>query len=78
MRTLEIKKNDANQRLDKFLQKRFKTLPKSLMYKYIRKKCIKVNGKKCDIQTMLKEGDVLTFYIKDEFLRHRSKKAMNS
>ena len=54
MRTLEIKKNDANQRLDKFLQKRFKTLPKSLMYKYIRKKCIKVNGKKCDIQTMLK------------------------
>ena len=60
MRTLEIKKNDANQRLDKFLQKRFKTLPKSLMYKYIRKKCIKVNGKKCDIQTMLKEGDVLT------------------
>lgn len=48
------------------------------MYKYIRKKCIKVNGKKCDIQTMLKEGDVLTFYIKDEFLRHRSKKAMSS
>lgn len=78
MRTLEIKKNDANQRLDKFLQKRFKTLPKSLMYKYIRKKCIKVNGKKCDIQTMLKEGDVLTFYIKDEFLRHRSKKTMSS
>lgn len=67
MRTIEIKKNDSGQRLDKFLQKRFKTLPKSLMYKYIRKKCIKVNGKKCDIQTMLCEGDVLTFYIKDEF-----------
>lgn len=67
MRTLEIKKNDANQRLDKFLTKRFKTMPKSLMYKYIRTKYIKLNGKKCDIQTMLKEGDVLTFYIKDEF-----------
>ena len=40
MRTLEIKKNDANQRLDKFLQKHFKTMPKTLMYKYIRKKCI--------------------------------------
>lgn len=78
MRTLEIKKNDANQRLDKFLQKRFKTLPKSLMYKYIRKKCIKVNGKKCDIQTMLKEGDVLTFILRTNFLRHRSKKAMSS
>ncbi len=67
MRTLQINKNDANQRLDKFLQKHFKTMPKSLMYKYIRKKCIKLNGKKCDIQTMLKENDVLTFYIKDEF-----------
>ena len=75
MRTLEIKKNDANQRLDKFLQKRFKTLPKSLMYKYIRKKCIKVNSKKCDIQTMLKEGDVI---LRTNFLRHRSKKAMSS
>lgn len=75
MRTLEIKKNDAGQRLDKFLQKRFKTLPKSLMYKYIRKKCIKVNGKKCDLQTMLYEGDVLTFYIKDEFFENSEEKS---
>jgi 23S rRNA pseudouridine955/2504/2580 synthase len=48
MRTIDIKKNDANQRLDKFLSKRFKTMPKSLMYKYIRTKYIKLNGKKCD------------------------------
>ena len=41
MRTIDIKKNDANQRLDKFLSKRFKTMPKSLMYKYIRTKYIK-------------------------------------
>lgn len=75
MRTLEIKKNDANQRLDKFLQKRFKTLPKSLMYKYIRKKCIKVNEKKCDIQTILHEGDILTLYIKDEFFENSEKKS---
>ena len=67
MRELEIGKNDAGQRLDKFLTKRFKNLPQSLMYKYIRKKCIKINGKKCDIDTRLNEGDVLTFYIKDEF-----------
>lgn len=67
MRELEIGKNDAGQRLDKFLTKRFKNLPQSLMYKYIRKKCIKINGKKCDIDTRLNEGDVLTFYIKEEF-----------
>lgn len=67
MRTIEINKNDANQRLDKFLTKRFKTLPKALMYKYIRTKYIKVNGKRCEISTKLNEGDVITLYIKDEF-----------
>ena len=74
MRTLTIQKNDCNQRLDKFLQKRFRTMPKSLMYKYIRKKCIKLNGKKCDIDTTLCEGDVLTFYIKDEFFEAAEEK----
>jgi len=67
MRTITVNQNDANQRLDKFLTKRFKTMPKSLMYKYIRTKYIKVNGKKCDISTRLNEGDIIAFYIKDEF-----------
>lgn len=74
MRTLTINQNEANQRLDKFLQKRFRTMPKSLMYKYIRKKCVKLNGKKCDIDAMLHEGDVLTFYIKDEFFEAAQEK----
>ncbi len=74
MRTLEIGKNDAGQRLDKFLQKRFKTMPKPMMYMYIRKKCVKRNGKKCDIDVMLQEGDVLTFYIKDEFFEQSEEK----
>lgn len=67
MRELTIGKNDSGQRLDKFLQKRFRTMPKAMMYMYIRKKCVKRNGKKCAIDDMLREGDVLTFYIKDEF-----------
>lgn len=67
MRTLTIEKNDAGQRLDKFLQKRFQTMPKSLLYKYIRTKYIKVNGKKCNADIQLQEGDVLTLYIRDEF-----------
>ena len=49
-------------------------MPKSLMYKYIRKKCIKVNGKKCDIDVVLREGDELTFYIKDEFFEAAEEK----
>ena len=75
MRQLVINKNDSGQRLDKFLQKRFKTMPKSMMYMYIRKKCVKLNGKKCDISTMLSEGDVLTFYIRDEFFEAEKQKS---
>ena len=67
MRELVVKKNDANQRLDKFLLKKFKTMPKKMAYMYIRKKCVKVNGKKATPEVMLKENDLLTFYIKDEF-----------
>ena len=74
MRTLEIKKNDANQRLDKFLQKRFPTMPKAMVYMYLRKKCVKVNGKKCDAAYKLSEGDVLTLYIKDEFFEATKEK----
>ena len=72
MRTITINKNDSGQRLDKFLSKRFKTMPKSLMYKYIRTKYIKLNGKKCDKSDFLKEGDILTLYIKDEFFENSS------
>ncbi|MGN0536452.1 MAG: RluA family pseudouridine synthase [Acutalibacteraceae bacterium] len=71
MRTITITKNDANQRLDKFLTKRFKNMPTALMYKYIRTKYIKVNGKRCEISTRLNEGDVLTLYIKDEFFEEQ-------
>ena len=74
MRQLTIGKNDGNQRLDKFLQKRFRTLPKTLMYKYIRKKCVKINGKKCSPEDMVYEGDVLTFFIKDEFFEQSEEK----
>lgn len=71
MRQIEITKNDSGQRLDKFLTKRFKNMPQSLMYKYIRTKYIKLNGKKCEISSRLSEGDILTLYIKDEFFEEQ-------
>ena len=71
MRQIEITKNDSGQRLDKFLTKRFKNMPQSLMYKYIRTKYIKLNGKKCEISSRLAEGDILTLYIKDEFFEEQ-------
>lgn len=68
MQTLQINQNDAGQRLDKFLQKAFPALPSSAMYKYIRKKRIKINHKRADISTRLQEGDLLELYISDDFL----------
>jgi glycogen debranching enzyme len=44
------------------------------MYKYIRTKYIKLNGKKCDKADFLNEGDVLTLYIKDEFFENNKEK----
>ena len=67
MKTVIVNENDACQRLDKCLSKYFKTMPKSLIYKGIRKKRIKVNGKKSEIDYILTNGDKIDLYINDEF-----------
>ncbi|MGI5958342.1 MAG: RluA family pseudouridine synthase [Massiliimalia sp.] len=67
MKTFIIKENDQGQRLDKFLSKSVPLLPKSLLYKSIRKKRIKVNGKKCELNYKLCLGDQLDLYLNDEF-----------
>lgn len=68
MKELEIRQNDAGRRLDAFLLKAFPNLPQALMYKYIRKKRIKVNGKRAEISQRLTAGDTITLYISDEFM----------
>ena len=67
MKSFDIKANDAGQRLDKFIRKGVPNLPQSLMYKYIRKKRIKVNNKRAEISTVLQVGDKVDMYINDEF-----------
>ena len=67
MKEFRIKKNDAGQRLDKFLTKAVKGLPISLMYKYIRTKKIKVNRARTEQKYVLQEGDIVQLFIKDEF-----------
>ena len=73
MKTVVINKNDAGQRIDKFLFKHLEGMPASLLYRYVRTKRIKVNKKKCDIQYKLKEGDILELYINDEFFQKERK-----
>ena len=68
MRELTVNKNDAGQRLDKFISKSL-LLPTSLLYKSIRTKKIKLNRKRAEINTILKEGDTVQCFIADEFFR---------
>ena len=67
MKELTIQKNDAGQRLDRFLSKAVPLLPASLAQKYIRLKRIKLNGGRAERDTRLRAGDVLQLYINDEF-----------
>ncbi len=73
MKSFIVGTNDATLRLDKFISKNIPLLPKSLMYKYIRTKDIKVNGKRAEISTRLNVGDRVDAYIKDEFLAEKPK-----
>ena len=67
MKELIIQRNDAGQRLDKFLTKALPALPPSLLHKYIRLKRIKLGGRRVELNYRLQEGDTLQLYINDEF-----------
>lgn len=67
MKEFTVGKNDAGQRLDRFVSKTVPLLPASLLQKYIRLKRIKVNGKGSVRDARLNAGDVLQMYINDEF-----------
>ena len=76
MKEFTVGKNDAGQRLDKFITKTLPSLPKALIYKYLRLKRIKLNGKKADIAVRLKEGDIIDMYINDDrFTKYYDQKA---
>lgn len=66
MREIKIAKNDAGQRLDKFLTKAL-DLPVGLLYKSIRTKKIKVNRKRAENNTVLMEGDTIQCFLAEEF-----------
>ena len=65
MREFTIGKNDAGQRLDRFVAKNLPLLPPALLQKYIRLKRIKVNGKGSKRDVRLNAGDILQLYIND-------------
>ena len=65
VKNIEIKPDDAGQRLDRFLRKYLPKATLSGIYKIIRKD-VKVNGKRSKIDTFLEEGDIITLYLDDK------------
>ncbi len=73
MREFTVNKNDGGQRLDKFVTKATVGMPKSLLYKFIRTKRIKLNGGRAHENDILAAGDTVTMYIPDEFFEGEPK-----
>ncbi len=73
MKEIKINSNDAGQRLDKFLTKYFKNLPQSMIYKWLRKKKIRLNGKHPKNDVFLQENDILQLYVNNEFFPNEKK-----
>ena len=66
--SITVSRNDAGQRLDKFLTKTYKALPMAMLYKAIRKKDVRLNGKRCEAADRLNEGDVIGLFLPDDVL----------
>ncbi len=66
MRKLEISAKEAGQRLDRMLAKYMELAPKSFIYKMLRKKNIKLNGKKAEGNEKLQAGDEVILFLADD------------
>lgn len=68
MKQVTVGGNDAGQRLDKFISKYCKAMPAAMVYKMLRKKRVKCNGRRVTAPDLrLCAGDVLELYFNDEF-----------
>lgn len=68
MVNLVIYKDDAGQRLDKYLHRYLKSATNGFLYKMMRKKNITLNHKKCEGSQLLQIGDSVQFYLSEETL----------
>lgn len=73
MKSFVITDKDSGSRVDRFILKTFDRLPKSLMFKEIRRKNIKVNKKRCTPEQILSTGDLLELYLMDDVLHIKEK-----
>lgn len=67
MKEFIVGRNDAGQRLDRFVSKAAPLIPESLLQKTLRKKDVKINGRPAKGEARLAEGDTVRVYLPDEF-----------
>ena len=68
MKKLVVNKKYDNRKLDKFLKDNILNLSNNLFYKTLRKKDIKINGKRVSENDTVFEGDEIQVYISDNLL----------
>lgn len=66
MRVLQVTPQESGQRLDRLLMKYMQLAPKSFIYKMLRKKNIKLNGKRAEGAQKLCVGDEITLYLAED------------
>ena len=67
MKSFTAGPNDAGVRLSRFVLGVTTNLPTGMLYKGLRNKRIKVNGKRTEADYRIQEGDVIELYLNDEF-----------
>ena len=70
MKKLIVDSKYNNKKLNKFLQDNYPSLTNNLFYKTLRKKDIKLNGKRISENIIIHENDEIIVYISDEFLEN--------
>lgn len=68
---LVVNKKYDNKKLDKFLKDNISTLSNNLFYKTLRKKDIKINGKRVSENVTVFENDEILVYIPDYLLENK-------
>ena len=71
MKKLVVNKKYDNKKLDKFLKDNISTLSNNLFYKTLRKKDIKINGKRVSENVTVFENDEILVYIPDNLLENK-------
>lgn len=78
MKIMKIMDNDANQRIDKYLKKVLVNAPATFIYKMLRKKDVKINGKKVDEKYILQNNDIVELFLyEDKFLEFTKEKTVH-